>query len=484
MRIPILCFFSLILGSSVIHAQTSAVTDSTELYLEEIDRLLLESAAAVNCVSLDSCFLNVYEYDWDEVPTVDSLTLVHRLNALDMETPIDMAYRPELESYIQFYTGKRRKQMSRMLDVSQFYFPMFEEHLAKHNIPLELKYLAVVESALNPHARSRVGATGLWQFMYATGKAYGLEVNSYYDERTDPLLSTEAACRYLKKLHSLYDDWLLALAAYNAGPGNVNKAIRRSGGKTTYWGIRPFLPKETRGYVPAFIAVNYAMTFATEHNIYPDGMSIGLFESDTIMVREKLRFDQIAAYTNMSEEELVWLNPLYTKKVIPGNQGPMVLRLYRDECKNFISYKDSMLNYKPELIEEYIEERVAAKGSQSYYTVRSGDVLGVIAQRNGVSVSDLRAWNNLRGNMIRPGQKLVLYGAKNSTKEAPKINSKTSDNGTGDYIYHTVRRGDTLWDIAKLYPGVSSSDIERLNPGVNSKNLKLGQKLKIQKRSS
>lgn len=481
MRIPLLLLFSVLLGSSCLQAQERPPIDSTDLYLNEIDRLLMESAADLHCVSRDSCFLNVYEYDWDEVPKVDSLTLAHRLNAIDMESPIDLAYRPELESYIHFYTEKRRNQMSRMLDLSQFYFPMFEEHLAKYNLPLELKYLAVVESALNPHARSRVGATGLWQFMYATGKAYGLEVNSYYDERTDPLMATDAACRYLKKLYSLYDDWLLALAAYNAGPGNVNKAIRRSGGKTTYWGIRPFLPRETRGYVPAFIAVNYTMTFATEHNLYPDGMSISLFESDTVLVKDKLRFDQIAAYTNMTEEDLVWLNPLYTKKVIPGNQGAMVLRLFRDECKNYIAFEDSMLNYKPELTEQYVEENESVRGNKSYYTVRSGDVLGVIAQRHGVRVSDLRAWNNLRGNMIRPGQKLTLYGAKNKPKETPKKPKTSESQISGDYIYHTVRKGDTLWDIAQLYPGVSSSDIERLNPGVNSRNLKLGQKIRIQK---
>ncbi len=481
MRIPLLLLFSVLLGSSCLQAQERTSIDSTDLYLNEIDRLLMESAANLNCVSKDSCFLNVYEYDWDEVPKVDSLTLVHRLNAIDLESPIDLAYRPEIESYVHFYTEKRRKQMSRMLDLSEFYFPMFEEHLAKYNLPLELKYLAVVESALNPHARSRVGATGLWQFMYATGKAYGLEVNSYYDERTDPLLATDAACRYLKKLHSLYDDWLLALAAYNAGPGNVNKAIRRSGGKTTYWGIRPYLPRETRGYVPAFIAVNYTMTYATEHNLYPDGMSISLFESDTVLVKNKLRFDQIAAYTNMTEDDLVWLNPLYTKKVIPGNQGAMVLRLFREECKNYIAFEDSMLNYKPELSEQYAEESASALGDRSYYTVRSGDVLGVIAQRHGVRVSDLRAWNNLRGNMIRPGQKLVLYGAKNKPKESPKKPKTSESQISGDYIYHTVRKGDTLWDIAQLYPGVSSSDIERLNPGVNSRNLKLGQKIRIQK---
>lgn len=481
MRIPILLLFSVLLGSSCLQAQERPLIDSTDLYLNEIDRLLMESAADLHCVSRDSCFLNVYEYDWDEIPKVDSLTLAHRLKAIDMESPIDLAYRPELESYIHFYTEKRRNQMSRMLDLSQFYFPMFEEHLAKYNLPLELKYLAVVESALNPHARSRVGATGLWQFMYATGKAYGLEVNSYYDERTDPLMATDAACRYLKKLHSLYDDWLLALAAYNAGPGNVNKAIRRSGGKTTYWGIRPYLPRETRGYVPAFIAVNYTMTFATEHNLYPDGMSISLFESDTVLVKDNLRFDQIAAYTNMTEEDLVWLNPLYTKKVIPGSQGAMVLRLFRDECKNYIAFEDSMLNYKPELTEEYVKKSESARGNKTYYTVRSGDVLGVIAQRHGVRVSDLRAWNNLRGNMIRPGQKLTLYGAKNKPKESPKKPKTSESQISGDYIYHTVRKGDTLWDIAQLYPGVSSTDIERLNPGVNSRNLKLGQKIRIQK---
>ena len=460
------------------------VIEQNQLFIDEIDRVLIESAALNYCTSLDSCFLNVYEYPFDSVPVVTDSIYQQRLAVLDKESPMDLAFRDEVSSYLSHYVTRRRGQMSRMLGLSTYYFPLFEEQLDAHNLPLELKYLPVVESALNASAESRVGAKGLWQFMYRTGKAYDLQVTSYTDERMNPQQATEAACRYLSKLHGMYDDWLLALAAYNAGPGNVNKAMRRSG-KNTYWGIRPYLPRETRGYVPAFIAVVYTMNYASEHNIYPTEAVPNYWQCDSLEIRFNTTLNRVSEFTLASEDHLQWLNPQYTKGIIPGEHRPSALRVPIEDVALVINSMDSLKVVKK--IETIAAaESPSRKQNRSTYTVKSGDVLGVIAQRHGVSLRDLKAWNGIRGNMIKPGQKLVLYGAKSqsssSTSKVTKPKPQTDD--TGDYLVHTVRRGDTLWDIAKRYPGVSATDIQRLNPGINSKNLKLGSKLKIQKTNS
>ena len=282
----------------------------------------------------------------------------------------------------------------------------------------------------------------------------------------------------------MYDDWLLSLAAYNAGPGNVNKAMRRSG-KNTYWGIRPYLPRETRGYVPAFIAVVYAMNYASEHNIYPSEAIPNYWQCDSVDIRYNTTLKRISEYTRATEAHLKWLNPQYTKGVIPGEHKPGALRLPIEDVAAVISATDSLKMSK--IIDEIeVFEYPLRKGKRSTYTVKSGDVLGAIAQRYGVSLRDLKDWNGIRGNMIKPGQKLVMYGAKaqisSGAKKEDKPRSQTEDDGS--YLLHIVRRGDTLWDIAKLYAGVSATDIQRLNPGINTKKLKLGHKLKIQKINS
>lgn len=373
------------------------------LFLEEIDAIWQEAYQDRFCLNTDTAFWNIYDFESDEVPTLDTALIFSRLKMLNNESPMGLDDNNAVLDYIAFYSSRRNKHLGKMLGQASYYFPLFEEKLDAHNLPLELKYLPIVESALNPKARSRVGATGLWQFMYPTGKMYGLKVNSYVDERMDPIRSTEAACAYLEKLHSLYNDWNLALAAYNAGPGNVNKAIRRSGGKTTYWGIRPFLPRETRGYVPAFIAVNYLMNFHEEHNIFPAESACSWLETDTLVVDQTIRFDQLAAYIDLNIDDLAWYNPTYRKGVIPEG-GAYELRLPYAKVAGYLAMKDSIVNYKADETPEVI-----AVDEPEVYYVRRGDVLGSIAQKHGVSVRQLQAWNNLRGTLIRPGQKLFIH---------------------------------------------------------------------------
>ncbi len=264
--------------------------------------------------------LNVYKYSSDFVPVFEDLVYESRMSKLDAKTPFNLDYNSAVRPYIEMYTSRRRELVSRMLGMAKLYFPLFEEKLDKYDLPLELKHLAIVESALNPNAVSKAGAAGLWQFMYGTGKMFGLNVTSYVDDRRDPYKATEAACKYFKFLYKMFGDWQLVLAAYNGGPGTVNKAIRRSGGKKTYWEIRPYLPKETQGYVPAFIAVNYVMNYTAEHNLYPYKPKNTYFDVDTIQIRQQVSFYQISEVLGIPMEDLDCLNPSYKKRVIPYNE--------------------------------------------------------------------------------------------------------------------------------------------------------------------
>lgn len=409
-------------------------------------------------------------------------------------TPLNLDYNRYVKGFISLYVDRRRDLTSRVLGLAELYYPMFEEKLDQFDIPLELKHLAVVESALNATARSRVGASGLWQFMYNTGRIYGLEVDSYVDDRSDPYKSTIAACRYMRYLYGIYGDWNMVLAAYNSGPGNVNKAIRRSGGKRDYWGIRDYLPRETRSYVPAFIAVNYVMNYAAEHNIYAVKPEFLYAQVDTIQVCKKATFDQIAHFTGMTIDELELLNPSLKRNIIPQSARCRTLYLPVEAVGLFLANEDSLYNFNeaaPQPVDGFVVEDII-----NHYTVRRGDVLGLIAQRNGVGVSDLRAWNNIRGNTIHPGQKLVIKKTiktkvgEETLAEKPKPTVKKQDsaatNGTKsdgnspvDQKYHTVQSGDTLWDIAKMYPGITVNDIKTANSNLNYNRLKPGQKIKI-----
>ena len=334
---------------------------------------------------------------------------------------IEMPYNEVVQKFIDRYSGRLRHSVSYMLGASNFYMPIFEQALETYQLPLELKYLPVIESALNPTAVSRVGATGLWQFMLATGKMYGLNVNTLVDERRDPIKSSYAAARYLKDLYKVFGDWNLVIAAYNCGPENINKAIKRSNGEKDYWKIYPYLPKETRGYVPAFIAANYIMTYYCEHNICP--MNTTLPEkTDTVMVDRNLHMEQVAAVCGLEMEQLRTLNPAYRHDVIPGATELACLRLPQTEIGRFLENEDSIYQYKTDSL---LARRATVAVSETAYkvgkstkrsrssrsrgrtvTIRKGQTLSEIARQNGTTVSKLRRLNGIKGNNIRAGKKL------------------------------------------------------------------------------
>lgn len=337
---------------------------------------------------------------------------------------MEMPYNNIVRKFIDLYTGRLRKQVSFMLSVNNFYMPIFEEALEAYGLPLELKYLPIIESALNPSAVSRAGAAGLWQFMLHTGRVYGLETNSLVDERCDPIKSTWAAARYLKELYDIYGDWNLVIAAYNCGPGNINKAIRRAGGETDYWKIYPWLPAETRGYVPAFIAANYAMQYYCDHNICP--METGVpTATDTVHVNRNVHFEQIAAVCQVPIDELKSLNPQFRRQIIPGDSKPYAVRLPQTAISTFIAEQDRIYAHRSE--ELFTNRRITAveepasratskskgkatrSGSKSKsHKVRKGETLSSIAAKHKVSVKDLKRWNNISGSKIAAGKVLKI----------------------------------------------------------------------------
>ncbi len=356
--------------------------------------------------------LNIYGYNQGDVPVFTDSAYAYRLSLLETEIPLE--YNKHVRSYIDLYAVRKRKLVSKVLSTSKYYFPIFEEVFDRENIPLEMKYLAVIESALNQNAVSPVGATGMWQFMAPTGRIYGLRTDNAIDERRDIIRSTEAAVKYFKNSYRIYGDWLLVIASYNCGPGNVNKAIRRSGGKRSFWEIMPYLPKETRGYVPAFIAATYVMNYASEHNLYPTDEEM-YYHMDTVMVDNKVSIEQLALALNVTPSEIKAWNPALKRGYIPFSNNKVVLSLpYAHAVK--VAELNNDTNFRNQSSEaltalnKQIESDKKSVGKISY-KVKSGESLSKIAKKHDVTLADLKKWNKgkIRNNKVSKGQKLVIY---------------------------------------------------------------------------
>jgi membrane-bound lytic murein transglycosylase D len=439
---------------------------------------------------------NKYHFAEDSVPVYDDYTYQARLAKLDAVSPFDLVYNEHVNTFIRLYTVRKRESVSRMMGVAQLYYPMFEEVLDKYNIPLELKHLAVIESALIPHARSRAGAMGLWQFMYPTARMFGLRVSSYIDERCDPYKATIAAAEYLKNLYGMFGDWQMVLAAYNAGPGSISKAIRRSGGKKTYWEIRPYLPVETQGYVPAFIAANYVMNHGAEHNIYPAIPRKTYFEVDTVVVKEPMSFEQISQALDVTSEEILYFNPQYRKNIIP--EGGHALCLPRNKIAFFLNNEQAIYAAIDAQQRESASYMVYTEEKRTH-TVKAGENLGKIARRYGVTISDIKMWNYIGKRGVKPGKKLVVYVREARPAPPPKLDinpnptvaavvaaeenrqlAEVSAAQKQEFIYHKVQAGESLIRVAKKY-NLKTAEITDLNE-IKNKSLRIGQVLKLPNR--
>jgi membrane-bound lytic murein transglycosylase D len=459
----------------------------------------------------DINYNNIHNFAKDFVPFYSDEIYLDRISQLSKTSPIPLVYNRQVKDMIELYAVRKRGLTQRMLGLAQLYFPMMEELLDRYGIPLEMKYLAIIESALNPIARSPVGAGGLWQFMYGTGRQYDLDVNSYVDDRSDPYKSTIAACKHLKDLYKVHKDWLLVLAAYNSGTGNVTKAIRRSGGKTDFWEISPYLPKETRGYVPAFIAVTYVMHHAADHNLFPIMPIYKYHEIDTVTVKDFLTFDVLSEKLNVSKEELLFLNPAYRKGVIPSSKDKTYfLRLPKRVVPDFVNNEAALYAYNQQKLQQdkdNILNQLNHSQESFLYYVKRKETVNTIAGKFGVSPNDIRMWNNLRRKGVHPNQRLIINREKiepvinlsagkpllqaldsqkviaktemQSLTQAMKSNvvQKSEPQTTPEVKYHIVKRKQKISQIANMY-GVSISDIKKWN-NLKSNVLVKGKRLKI-----
>lgn len=424
-------------------------------------------------------------YDMDSIrfeSNVPDEVYIERIKK--MNSFISLPYNEIVKNYIILYSEKMPTKMSHILGLCQYYMPIFEEIFNRYDIPQELKAMAVIESALNPTAVSRAGAKGMWQFMYSTAKMYGLHIDSFVDERLDPVKSAEAAAQYLQDSYEIFGDWNLAIASYNCGAGNVNKAIRRSGGKRAFWDIWPYLPRETRGYVPAFVGALYTMTYYKEHGIRPESVEIPTL-IDTLKINKQLHLRQVADLTSAPLEELKNLNPQYRHEIIPGESREYILRIPYAYTNAFIEYEDSVYRHK---VDEYFNPVTIKKikdggdGERIVYRVKNGDYLGKIASRHRCTVAQIKRWNNLKNNNIRVGQRLVIYrgGSPAPSSASSSASSKTAtDSGASTY---TVKSGDTLSGIATRH-GVTVGQLKEWN-GLNNNNIKAGQVLKVKATAS
>jgi membrane-bound lytic murein transglycosylase D len=480
---------------------------------------------------------------------LDTELLKKRLHKLDVQSPFVIEYNPALENVIKSFLKNRSKSFERQMAIAEYYFPLFEEKLSKYNLPLEIKYLAIVESALQPKAKSKVGAGGLWQFMPETGKQYKLKITTYVDERHDPIKSTEAACHYMMNMYEIFGDWSLVLASYNCGPSNVSKAIRRSGGKTDYWEIRKYLPRETANYLPAFLATMYIYEFKKEHGLVPHKAEMKYAETDTVMLKHAMTFKQLSDLLDISEAQLEYLNPIYKSKYIPSiEEETFYLRLPKNKIGIFVSNEEKIYGYLVYLeqekirniqlalqakkrdsiakqdslavvanltvknndsneFEEVIKKRTKEVLSKNFHKVKKGETLSEIADKNNVSIVNLRKWNNIKGSNITSGQSLVILTTKKVTvnevvkkpKSKTEIEELVVENAVAENIekpienkyssakskieikedYYIVQKGDSIFSITKKFPNLTTDDLKKKND-LKTDNIKPGMKLKIQ----
>ncbi len=467
-------------------AQTTGNPES-DRFLKMVEQSLNAFYADyANSTNYDSV-MKALKYEANDIPKFSDEVYCSRLAKMDNMSTFDFVCNQPSLSSIKFFVEQRRSFARIVLGRSALYFDMFEAALDKYGLPIELKYLAVIESGLRPQVKSHAGALGLWQFMYATGKYYGLNENTYIDERMDPVLATDAACRYLKKLYEIYNDWYMALAAYNAGPGNVNKAIRRSGGKTSYWEVRPFLPRETQGYVPNFIGAAYLLTYHKEHNIVPVPAKIHFAQLDTMCLKGGVSMNKISEVIGWDLNEIKTLNPIYKREFIPQTDPPQCITGPMEMIGKLVSMEEQL--YAKPVIEtdttaadtntvatEGVAEEKGSlveepkKPQQITHVVRRGESLASIARDYNVSIDNIMAWNNLSSTRIVVGQRLKIGGDKSGAtpQERPKPVVK----------YYTVRSGDNFSTVARRH-GLTQTQLKSLNPGVNVSRLDIGQRLRV-----
>ena len=542
-KFPLLYIFLLTLGTTL-NAQLSFKKDSLAAqkpkitYLDSIKKTFVVYKNAKKIDSLwmkDMASLNIYDQLITDIKNIDvdqkvdyelsTDLLKERLKKMDEKSPFNIEYNIGLENVIKSFLKNRKRSFERLMGLSQFYFPLFEEELAKNNIPLEIKYLAVVESALNTRAISRVGATGLWQFMYQTGKQYGLKINSFIDERNEPMASSKAASQYMNNMFKIFNDWDLVLAAYNSGPGNVAKAIRRSGGQQNYWNIRRNLPKETQGYLPAFLATMYIFEYHKEHGIVPNKAVANHFSTDTIMIKKAMTFKQISQLLDISTEELQFFNPSFKRNEIPYISGePTFLTLPKDKIAIFTSNEDKIYAYieneynkreRPnDLYIAYKQKDSAVNNNRvldtsnivsriKKYKVQKGDDLADIANKYDVTAWQIKKWNHLKSNKVKVGKSLIIISSEKvadqqtdqnqlklqDKKVLQNANNSIEANAQKSFVtetsfvnkeitkYHKVKKGQTLGEISEKY-NVALSDLKKCN-NLQKNNVSAGQRLKI-----
>jgi membrane-bound lytic murein transglycosylase D len=519
-KLHILPFF-LLLSFSLFAQETVEKTTPLKpeiklTYLDSIKKTFVKDdlAACVDSLWLKELTnLDIYSNLTEDIQTINidetidyelsTDLLKARLQEMDEKSPFHIEYNQGLENIIKSFLKNRKRSFERLMAVSEFYFPLFEEAFDKQNVPLEIKYLAVVESALNPKAVSRVGATGLWQFMYQTGKQYGLKIDSYVDERSDPLKATEAAAQYMKNMYAIFGDWDLVLASYNSGPGNVAKAIRRSGGQQNYWNIRKNLPKETQGYLPAFLATMYIYEYHKEHGIKPEKAPIKQFATDTVMIKRQMSFKQISELIDIPVAQLQILNPSYKLNVVPAyNDQTHFLRLPQDKMAVFTSNESKIYAYvdreanlrerpfqivRPIVTQDSVNTfQRLAQAKVRYYRVKRGDNLSTIAQKYDVAVDDIKKWNNIRGNKVAYGKNLKINGVEADQKstavakvEIDKKGIQKDSLATPTNSIYVVQKGDNLSNIAKKF-NVTVAELQDWNK-LTTKSISLGASLQVVK---